>query len=80
MTSKLAVVPAIVRYQGVELQSGHMLAVEMEQPADGFAVVHQDGDDLEIISMHVHEADAVQACQQLASHIELLNAQGGTLQ
>ncbi len=50
MTSKLAVVPAIVRYQGVELQSGRMLAVEMEQPADGFAVVHQDGDDLEIWS------------------------------
>ena len=73
---RIFVTPATVRFQGVELPSGQIAAVEMESPSHGFAVLHQIGDAVEILSLHQTEAEAVDRCKEIGS---LLDDIGGKI-
>lgn len=68
--SKLSVYPARVIYQAVELPNGRVIAVEMETPGRGFAVVHENDGEVEIVSLHPDEQTATDRCKSLAQQIE----------
>lgn len=69
---RLAVFPAQVAYEALRLQDGRILAVEVDQPATVFVVAHRAGNDVEIISRHATEQEAVAACKALAGRVERL--------
>jgi len=71
-THRLAVVPAAVTMEAVELEDGTALAVEVAHPRRRYAVVHQDARGTEILSMHDEEAEAVAAYEKLAGQLEQL--------
>lgn len=77
--SKLAVYPARVIYQTVELPDGSMIAVEMERPGLGFAVVHENDGMTEIVSLHPDEQTATDRCKSLAQQIECMAEGQGRL-
>lgn len=79
---KLAVHRGFIRYAGVELESGTVLVTEFGAPQETFALLHQHHGNVEILSLHSEEADAVEKARAIQADLSRLmaeaeNAAGG---
>jgi hypothetical protein len=68
---RIAVVRASAVYEGLQLEDGAVLAVELAQPQTRYALVHQNvAGALEILSTHAGESEAVRAYEELVARLE----------
>lgn len=65
----LAVVPATVVAEAIELANGHTFVTELHMPRRRYAIVMETAGQIEIIAMHDDETDAVEAAKRLEGQL-----------
>lgn len=80
MTHTIAVLPALVTFQALQLENGRTITVALETPQQKFAVVHRDGDDLDVLALRDDQVDAIAYAASIIGQLEVANRDARVLQ
>ncbi len=80
MTATIAVLPALVTFQAIQLEDGRMLTMALNTPLQKFAIVHRDGEDLDVLALRDDQAEAVVEAKCIAGQFEAASMDGVTRQ
>lgn len=76
MTDTIQVLPVRVVIEGVQLADGRIMAVEVGEPRDRFAIVRNCGGEVEIVALRDDADGAVAEAQRIAGQLEALSTAG----